>query len=661
MSTPFSTASFTKEYIESRQLTTVTEVLLTDPAVSLARTTSNSLVDYARIRGFVDYLSGDRAAVNGLQGLLTQSTPPLEMLDRVELIKGANALLNGSIGGVGGSVNFVTKKAPYWGPVATVTGGYISDAVGSGAFDVGDRFGEKKEFGVRVNGVHREGRPVVGGYRKDDAISVGADYRGERFRADVDYFYRDQTFRGDPYYATQAAALPFLVRAPSPETQLAPDWARSNVKTQAGMARAEYDLSNDWTAYAAYGHSVQNTKYNFYCFNTIQNVSGLTTCSGGATNTQWDRDAANAGVRGLFDTGPIRHRISFGGNFIGEDIYSQPGLPVNPAFNFNIYDPVFPPQSVFPVFGARNRQTESRTSGGYITDTLSILDERLNLTAGVRRTNVYQASFNTVTGAQTALTDTWATTPAAGFLVRLAPSVSVYGNYIEALERGGIAPATANNPGQIFPALVSEQKELGAKYDGGNFGAAVALFEISKANQYLDGPTNIYTQNGRQVNRGLELNVFGEPVRGFRVIAGASWIDAKLVRTAGGTFDGKRAPAVPIDEYRLFAEYDLPWNRDFTLTSAWIHSGQAAYDNANRFNVPAWDRFDIGARYVFWVEKTKMTARLTVENLTNRGYWIAGYGSGGLVLSAPRTFLFTLKADFFPAEAIAPKLAANTR
>lgn len=60
------------------------------------------------------------------------------------------------------------------------------------------------------------------------------------------------------------------------------------------------------------------------------------------------------------------------------------------------------------------------------------------------------------------------------------------------------------------------------------------------------------------------------------------------------------------------------------------------------------------------LEKTKMTARFTVENITNEGYWIAGYG-GGLIFSTPRTFLFALKADFFPVETTTPRLALITK
>ena len=175
---------------------------------------------------------------------------------------------------------------------------------------------------------------------------------------------------------------------------------------------------------------------------------------------------------------------------------------------------------------------------------MSILDERINFTAGVRRTQVDQANFDIATGAQNTASSTAATTPAFGALVKLTPWLSVYGNYIEALERGGTAPQTAANAGQSFAPLVGKQHEFGAKLDFTVIGATLAYFDIRKANEYVDA-ANVFTQNGLQENKGYEITVFGEPVKGIRFLAGASWIDARQINTEAGLFDGKKAAAVP--------------------------------------------------------------------------------------------------------------------
>ncbi len=37
--------------------------------------------------------------------------------------------------------------------------------------------------------------------------------------------------------------------------------------------------------------------------------------------------------------------------------------------------------------------------------------------------------------------------------------------------------------------------------------------------------TNNLASDGQQINKGVELNVFGEPLDGLRVLAGATWMN----------------------------------------------------------------------------------------------------------------------------------------
>lgn len=265
---------------------------------------------------------------------------------------------------------------------------------------------------------------------------------------------------------------------------------------------------------------------------------------------------------------------------------------------------------------------------------------------GVRRTQIDQSNFDIVTGQQLSGSSASAVTPSIAGLIKITPWLALYGNYIEALERGGVAPPGTVNVGQTFPALVSKQHEFGAKFDFQILGATFAYYNINKANQYIDTATNIFTQDGRQENRGYEVTIFGEPIKGIRFVAGASFIDAVQLQTDSGEFDGKKVTSVPDSEYRLAAEVDLPFVPGFTVTGAIYHTGPAPYNNANTFDVPSWTRFDLGARYVYYVDQVKMTARFNVESLTNEAYWIAGYGSGGLAQSGARRYVASLTASF---------------
>ena len=89
MSAPFSTQSFTQQFIENRQATTIQDVLLYDPSISAAQGGSRAAVDYVRFRGFPNYAGQEQSAVNGLAGVSGYLVPSPEFLQRLELIKGA--------------------------------------------------------------------------------------------------------------------------------------------------------------------------------------------------------------------------------------------------------------------------------------------------------------------------------------------------------------------------------------------------------------------------------------------------------------------------------------------------------------------------------------------------------------------------------------------
>src|SRR5690606_4753544 len=95
----------------------------------------------------------------GLYGMLPYTSVMAEMAERIEVLKGPTALLNGMSpgGSIGGSVNVVPKRAPDE-PLTQVTANYASAAQFGGHVDMARRFGDDKQFGVRFNGVFRAGQ-----------------------------------------------------------------------------------------------------------------------------------------------------------------------------------------------------------------------------------------------------------------------------------------------------------------------------------------------------------------------------------------------------------------------------------------------------------------------------------------------------------------------
>ena len=126
LDTPFSTVNFTSQLIEDLQARTAADVLINDPSVLLT-TGSNGFDDTFQIRGFT-VPAGD-VGLNGLYGLVSSNRVPAELTERIELIKGPNALINGIApnGSIGGGINIVSKRAGDE-PLTRLTGMFQVDA-----------------------------------------------------------------------------------------------------------------------------------------------------------------------------------------------------------------------------------------------------------------------------------------------------------------------------------------------------------------------------------------------------------------------------------------------------------------------------------------------------------------------------------------------------
>ncbi|MNE19757.1 Ferrichrome receptor FcuA precursor [compost metagenome] len=192
--------------------------------------------------------------------------------------------------------------------------------------------------------------------------------------------------------------------------------------------------------------------------------------------------------------------------------------------------------------------------------------------------------------------------------------------------------------------------EVGAKYDLGSFALTASAFRIKQPAYETNATTRVFGPNGKRENKGVELNVFGEPLKGFRLLGGVMYIDSELTDTVGGSFDGNRAPATPEYNVSLGAEYDVPALAGLTLTARGLHSSSQYLDQANSKQIDGWERYDLGARYAFKVDDKDITLRASVENVLDDRYWASAGASddseAGLTLSTPRTYLVSATLGF---------------
>jgi len=644
MDTPFNVTNITAETIQNQQARTIGDVVKNDPSVRTIWP-DVSYISQFTIRGFPTQTQD--MAVNGLYGIVPpQMTGGLEAIERVEILKGPSALLNGMAptGGVGGNINLVTKRATDQ-PITQLTTSYYSDAQFGAHLDLGRRFGEDNAWGLRFNGAYRDGRTGVNDQsQRAGSATVGIDYRSERFRASADLGYHDMRTDAPTRIVYTDNANFQIPSAPDSRLSLGQPWYFAKSTDRFGMVQAELDLTDNVSAYAAFG-TRRNDFLGLYNFIYLQNAAGNFRANQYYQPTFSNSNTTVVGLKGKFNTGPIKHEV----NLSATTLHTDSGVlaPIFATYTSNMYSPTSISQPSLAAYSSSAPKTsESDLDSVALADTVSFLDDRVQLTVGARQQNVKVRNFSATTGAQTSIYDRSKVTPAVGLIVKLAPNVSLYGNYIEGLSQGPTAPAGTANAGAMFEPLASKQYEAGIKYDAGRFGTTIGIFQIEQPSGYTNTATNTYGVDGEQRNQGLEINAFGEVARGTRLLGGVTFLRGIMSKTAGGTYDGKKAIGVPTTQFNLGVEWDTPFLPGLTITGRTIYTSSQYYNVANTQSIPSWTRVDLGARYKTSISGTPAVIRASIENLFGKDYWAATSSSFGLARGAPRTLLLSTTFDF---------------
>lgn len=651
MDTPFNSLNYTAALIQDQQARSVADVLQNDPSVRVARGFGNFQELYV-IRGFA--VSSDDLAYNGLYGVLPRQFVASELLERVEVFRGANSFLNGAApggGGIGGSINLLPKRAGN-APLTEVTVGVESGGQGYAAADIGRRFGPEERAGIRVNVARRDGDTAVDKeHRELNVASVGLDYQGRGFRLSADLGYQDNKLTAPRPAVTVAGGIA-LPAAPDSGSNWAQNWTHSNERDTFGTVRGEWDLGTDSVAWAAFG-ARSGDENNSLSEPTVTATKG-TANAYRFDNTRHDNvRTGEIGVRTKLRTGSIGHSISASASSYWLESKNAYAFSTFGGIATNIYSPIdvsAPPATFFTGGVLSNPGLTAKTifSSYALADTLSMLDDKVLLTVGARDQTIKTDGYDYNTGVSNAHYNQSKVTPMAAIVYRPVKAVSLYANYVEGLQQGPTAAgAGIDNTGTIFAPFVSKQKEVGVKYEVGTLGATAALFRTNQPSAYIEnGHFGVF---GEQRNQGLEMTVYGMPTRGLRLLGGLTLLDATQRTTQDGKNQGKDVIGVPGTQLNIGADWDVPGVHGLSVNARTLYTSSQYADGANTQQLPSWSRLDLGASYATHILDRNVTFRARVDNVTDKSYWASagGYpGSGYLILGAPRTFSLSATVGF---------------
>ncbi len=309
LNTPFSTVNYTAKLIEDQQARTAADTLINDASVRLA-TGANGYDDTFLVRGFP--VDGKDVGFNGLYGLVSTFHVPAQIIERIELLKGPGALVNGiaPANTIGGGINIVSKRASEV-DFNRITPSFISAGNYGAHLETSKRFGANKEWGMRFNGVLRNGEASI--KDSNDQLSVGAlalDYRADRFRWTLDAILQNDDVKNFRPQVSILTTNPYVPAAPDGRTNWYPG-TKLKQRDKTIASSVEYDLTNWLTAYAAIGGRKELVEQNLAFSGGVNQFGNFT-----VTNAYYDQYintlTANAGFRSKFDTGELSPKVGDG-------------------------------------------------------------------------------------------------------------------------------------------------------------------------------------------------------------------------------------------------------------------------------------------------------------------------------------------------------------
>jgi catecholate siderophore receptor len=569
-------------------------------------------------------------------------------LDRVEVLKGPNAMIFGR-GGAGGVVNRVTRQAN-WEPVREVTlQGGSWDAL-RGTFDFGDAVTDR--FAARVTGVYEDSESYRDGFTLERkginptfAFAIG---EATVLRLAYEYYDYDRVAdRGIPSLnAATAVDRPFRS---DPSTFFGdPDLSPTHATVNQGSVVIDHDFNDtvhlrNRTLYADYDKFYQNV----YAGGPVDPGTNLVPLAAYNSEQLRENFFNQTDLTFSFATGSVSHDF-LAGIELGEQVtdnFRQTGF-------FNGTDLLFPvdagdPNVSVPVTFAQSA-TDSDNHGRatiaavYVQDQIRLSQQWLAV-LGLRYDSFDMDFTNNRTG-ENIQTEDDLLSPRGGLIYKPVEDLSLYASYsMTYVPRAGAQLASLLVTTAAFDPEEFENVEVGAKWDvNPALALSAAVFQLDRKNVIIPDPSNPTDPAASllvdgQRTEGVELGVSGQLTDSWSIQGGYAWQDGHLTENLGGT------------ELAQLPEHVVSlWNR-YDLTPAWgvglgiIHQTEMYASADNLVALPEFTRVDAG---VFYAPSERLRMQLNVENLFDEDYYPNAHNNNNITPGSPLAVRVGVTASF---------------
>ncbi|HLA13407.1 MAG TPA: TonB-dependent siderophore receptor [Gemmatimonadaceae bacterium] len=310
--------------------------------------------------------------------------------------------------------------------------------------------------------------------------------------------------------------------------------------------------------------------------------------------------------------------------------------------------PVSAPTAFVPVtFRQSASDADNHVTNGlrsiYAQDQISVSDH-LQILAGLRYESFairYHDNRANVTRRRT----DGMFSPRIGLVVKPTIPTSLYASYsVSHLPSAGDQFSSLTDVEKALEPEAFENLEIGAKWDvADRLAITAAAYRLDRTNTRAPSPSNpsLIVPTGSQRSTGYELGVSGSITPAWEVAGGFAHQKALITSTTSSAPEGATVPIVPTSTLSLWSKHQL---------SSWLGAGlgvvhqtemYAAIDNA--VILPGFTRFDAG---IFARMGSHLRAQMNLENLFNERYYPLAHNNNNITPGSPRTVRLSLTTGF---------------
>ena len=633
---PQSVTVISRDLIQDQMMASIADAVRYIPGVTAQQGENNR--DQLTIRGNTTtadfFLNGVRDDVQYFRDVYN--------LERIEALKGPNAMIFGR-GGGGGVINRVTKS-PELSPLGEITllGGSFNNK--RTTLDLNRPLTDRAAF--RLNGMFEDSGSfrdyvTLRRYGINPALAL-KPFGGARLTLSYERLRDDRVAdRGVPSYQGRPAEVPISTFYGNPAD------SHAGARVHLGTALLEWQLGGllvrNRTLAGDYDRGYQN-----FVPGAVTADRSFVSISAYNSSTHRRNVFNQTDLVASVQTGGVRHSLLAGFEAGRQRTFNLRNTGYFNGASATVLVPYSQPLVTDPLgfrqspTDANNRVTNWAVSG-YLQDQME-LTRRLRAVLGLRLESFDLRHHNHRNGEVLSRRDRLVS-PRAGLVWKPWMPVSVYTSLsVSYLPSSGDQFAALTSVTQQMKPEKFTNYEAGLKWDlARGLTLTTALYRLDRTNTRAVDPNDPgrILQTGSQRSNGFELGWNGVIGRGWSIAGGYGWQDVYIRTDTAAARAGLKAAQAPRHTFSLWNHYQLHPRLGLAMGVVSRSAMFAAVDNA--VTLPGYATADAAA---FYSLSEALRLQVNVDNVTGRTYYVNAHNNTNISPGRPRSARVGLTVRF---------------